>query len=68
MYENLWVIQQMVDQRTAEREAEAAAHRLAKEIQHDRGNRSRQRFSRFGFRGHSGPAVDARTIIDPQPT
>ena len=64
MYESLWVSQQLVHQRTAEREAEAAAHRLAKQVQHDRGN-PRRRFSRFRWGRQTAPAVDARLVIDP---
>jgi hypothetical protein len=64
MYESLWVSQQLVDQRTAEREAEAAAHRLAKQVQRDRGN-PRRRFFCFRWDRRTAPAVDARLAINP---
>jgi hypothetical protein len=65
MYDSLWVTQQVIYQRTAERKAQAAAHRLAKQIQHDRGNRPLRRFSRIGLAGLNAPAIDAHQVTDP---
>jgi hypothetical protein len=49
VYQALWVTQSLVDQRTSDREAEAAAFRLARDIRRSRANGLRRTVRRLAY-------------------
>jgi len=62
MYQALWVTQSLVDQRTADREAEAAAYRLARNLPLRRPGRLAAFFSRQPAYAPDVPAARSTAV------